>query len=220
MFYNTNPEKMFTGIITEIGKVKSIEPGNNSIVFLIEAKSSIKGKEIGQSIAVNGVCTTIIELSENHFKFEAINETLERSNFRKLKKGMEVNLEPALTLEKSIDGHLVQGHVDETGEVIAINSENDKNTIKIKFPGKISKYLAFKGSITVNGVSLTIADLQDDNFSIELTAHTMANTTFRNLKKEDLVNLETDLIARHLERLLQNKETETSYQYLKDRNFI
>lgn len=211
---------MFTGIITELGEVLDKKARGKSTIFQIGCKTALKDKQIGQSIAVNGVCTTITEISKQGFEFEAIEETMRITNLKNLETGDEVNLEAPLTLAQGIDGHLVQGHIDTTGQVSELTEKKNKVTLNIKFPPQIARFLAFKGSITVNGVSLTIAKLEDDTFTVELTDHTLKNTNFKNLKKGDIVNLETDLIARHLERLLDAKENETKYHFLKDRNLI
>lgn len=211
---------MFTGIIKELGKIKKITKSRKGATFLVQAGSILKNKKIGESIAVNGVCVTITKLTKGYFEFEAIKETLDRSNFKNLKTGDEVNLEPALTLNQSLDGHLVQGHIDTEGMVKNFKKNHGDNILTIKFPKQIAAFLAFKGSITVNGVSLTISNLQDSTFSVSLIPHTLKNTNLKNLKKGDKVNLEVDLIARYLKNLLDKKEDEVKYEFLKDRNLI
>lgn len=211
---------MFTGIIQEPGKVESVKKSEKTTTFKIKAANVIKGKKIGQSIAVNGICTTITKLHKTGFEFDALTETLKISNLSDLKKGDEVNLEPALTLNQSLDGHLVQGHVDAIGKVSAIKDYKGEKTIIISFPKEIAKYLAFKGSITINGISLTISNLQEKTFSVEITPHTLEKTNLKNLKLDDKVNLETDLIARHLEQLLKKTEEQASYEFLRERGLI
>ncbi len=211
---------MFTGIIKEIGKVSKINKKKDEASFTISAKDTIKDKEIGQSIAVNGVCTTITRLSKDSFSFDAIPETLKRTNLSSLKVNDKVNLEPALRLDQPIDGHLVQGHVDCEGTVVANKKFKDEITLTIDFPKEISKYLAFKGSITINGVSLTIANLQTQTLSVELTPLTLKKTNLQYLKLEDKVNLEIDLIARYLEALVQKSEQQASYEFLRERGLI
>lgn len=211
---------MFTGIIQEVGKIAKIKKNEKTTNFTIKAKKVIKGKKVGQSIAVNGVCTTITNLNKNSFEFDALTETLKISNLSDLKEGDELNLEPALSLNQSLDGHLVQGHIDATGKVTAIKDFKDEKTIAIEFPREIAKYLAFKGSITVNGISLTISNLKEKTFSVEITPHTLKKTNLKNLKLADKVNLETDLIARHLEQLLKKTEEQASYEFLRERGLI
>lgn len=208
---------MFTGIIQEIGKVQKIEKNPQGLKILISSNIAIKNKKIGESISVNGTCLTIVEINNNDFAVEIIEETLSRTNLKDLQINSEVNLEPALTLNQGIDGHLVQGHIDTEATVENIDS---KGILTIHFPENISCYLAFKGSVTINGVSLTISDLQDHTFSVALIPHTLATTNLKNLKKADKVNLEVDLIARYLKNLLDKKADETKYEFLKDRNLI
>lgn len=206
---------MFTGIIQELGVIKAIEKAKDLTRFEVEAKSIIKDKKIGDSIAVNGACVTVTKLSKKGFSFDAINETIKLTNFKEFKEGSEVNLEAALKFNQSLDGHLVQGHVDTEGTVVKTGK-----TLSIRFPKELAQFLAYKGSITINGVSLTITDLQHDFFSVELIPHTLENTNLKNLKDEDKVNLEVDMIARYLHRMLGEKEKESKYHFLKERNLI
>lgn len=211
---------MFTGIIQEVGKILKIAEKTNATTFFIQSKTAIKKKKTGQSIAINGICVTITSLSRKSFTFDAMPETLHRTNLKHAKINDKVNLEPAMTLNQSIDGHLVQGHVDAKGEITKFSKTKNGSILRIKFPKQIAAYLSFKGSITVNGVSLTISDLQTDFFEVDLIPHTLKNTNLSNLKKGDKVNIETDFIAKHIKRLLDHKELETKYEFLKDRNLI
>jgi len=211
---------MFTGIITEIGEILKIDKTKNGKSFKIKAPETITNKEIGASIAINGVCTTIIKIEENSFWCDVIQETLSVTNFNDLKEKQKVNLEPALTLNQGIDGHLVQGHVDGTGEVISLTQEAEKTILRIKYPKKLKRFLSLKGSITINGVSLTISRLETENLEVSLIPHTLEKTIFPNLKKGDRVNLEVDLIARYLSNLLESKSKETEFEFLKERGFI
>ena len=211
---------MFTGIIKEIGKVKNIEKTDKFWKFKVETTNILEDKNIGESISVNGVCVTITKISKQNFTFDLIPETLEITNLKNLKISDLVNLEAALRLHQSLDGHLVQGHVDTTGKVIKLKEKDNKIILTIQFPEKIAKYLALRGSITINGVSLTISDLKENNLSVELIPHTLEKTNLKNLKKDDFVNIETDLIAKHLDRLLNKKEGEAKYSYLLERNLL
>lgn len=217
---HTTKSNMFTGIITEIGKVTNIEKINNSTIFSVKTANILTNKKIGESIAVNGACMTVTSIESNSFTFDVMSESLERTNLGNLEKDAEVNLEPALTLNQALDGHMVQGHIDTMGEVENLTQKNDKTILTIKFPEEIAKYLAFKGSITINGVSLTISDLQIKNFSVDLIPHTLEKTNLGKLKKGDKVNLEIDIIARYLERLVTEKEDESKFDFLKRRGFI
>ncbi len=211
---------MFTGIIQELGKITKIEKGKEKTTFTIKAKEILEEKKVGQSIAVNGACMTITEIEKESFKFDAIPESLDLTNLGLTKQDEEVNLEAALKLNQSLDGHLVQGHVDSMAEVLSFNKNNGKVVLKIKIPKGMEKYFALKGSISINGVSLTISFLNTSSFSVDLIPHTLKETNLKNLKKGNKVNLEIDIIARYLQRQLDNKEGESKYSYLLERGFI
>ena len=211
---------MFTGIISELGTIQRIITTESGKTFEVKAGKILQNKKIGDSIAINGACITVTKLEKDHFEFDAIRETLQKTNLKNLKEYDEVNLESAMVLGQTLDGHLVQGHIDATGTVEKFEKNKDQNTLTIKFPFNIAKYLAFKGSVCINGVSLTISELQEDAFSVELIPHTLENTNLKNLKKGDEVNLEIDLISRYLERLLDVKANEAKYEYLRERNLI
>lgn len=211
---------MFTGIIKELGEIIKIEEKNKIKTFVVKASVVIDNKKIGDSIAVNGACMTITKIDKNSFQFDTIQESLEKTNLADLKPGDIVNLEPALALNQGLDGHLVQGHIDTTAEVNEVIKNGDNTEISIKIPKEIKKYLAFKGSITINGVSLTISRLEESIFKISLIPHTLEQTNLKQLNKGSKVNLEIDLIARYLESLLEEKEKETKYEFLRERNLI
>lgn len=211
---------MFTGIITEIGKIVGIAKTDKAITFTVQTKNILENKDIGESIAVNGACMTITFIDKGKFNFEAINETLEKTNLKNLQENSLVNLEPAVPANQALNGHIVQGHIDSIGTIKELVNNEDKTRITINFPKEIEKLLAYKGSITVNGVSLTISDLQINNFSVDITPHTFKKTNLGKLKKEDKVNIEVDIIARYIERMLGEKEEETKFQFLKERGFI
>ncbi|MFA5947672.1 MAG: riboflavin synthase [Candidatus Gracilibacteria bacterium] len=212
---------MFTGIIKEVGKVKKItNDKNNARIFEIFSKKEIKGKKVGQSIAVNGVCTTITKKTKDGFSFYAMPETIEKTNLKFSKIKDLVNLESAMRASDFIDGHLVQGHVDTTAEILELKKIDNRTILKIKTPKIIERYLSLKGSISINGISLTISDIDESDFSVDLIPHTLKNTNLGNLKKSDKVNLEADMIAKYLDRLLEGKEKQAKYNYLKERNFI
>lgn len=211
---------MFTGIIQEQGQIKNIQNSKKGKIFSILTNTILTDKKVGDSIAVDGVCVTITKIDKKTFDFYAMPETLELTNFPDHKIGTNVNLEPALTLNQALDGHIIQGHVDSTCEVLSLNSKSDKSQLTISFSKELSDYLAFKGSITINGVSLTISDLQTNQLTVDLIPHTLEMTNLSELKKGDKVNIEVDLIARYLKNLLDSKEKETKYEFLKERGFI
>ncbi len=194
---------MFTGIIEEMGKVETISTEKGNKNFVISTKKILNGKKIGDSITVNGACCTITKKQNTNFTFAAIPETLKKTNLDSLKKGNLVNLEGSLTLNKALDGHIVQGHVDTKAKIIKLEQSSKKNQLTIQLPQKVKKYLALKGSITINGVSLTVSDLKNSSFSVDLIPYTLKETNLGLLKKNDYINLEIDIIARYLENLIK-----------------
>ncbi len=208
---------MFTGIIEELGQIKTITKEGDIVTFSILSPKTASKVNIGDSVAIDGTCLTVRAKNGDTLIFDAIPETIERTTAKKYLTNTEVNLETSLTLSKGIDGHLVQGHVDGTG---TISSINDKHEITITFPPDLARYLAFKGSVTINGISLTISKLEDTTFQVSLIPHTIESTNMKNVKVGDEVNIEIDLIARYLERMTYEKEGEAKYHFLKERNLI
>ena len=188
---------MFTGIIREVGTIKKISRKKGNIIFLIESKKLLKTRKIGDSIAVDGVCLTIINIKKNLFETEAIPETLKRTTLSIRKTNDKVNLELPITEKEALEGHIVQGHVDDTGTVEDKKNEGNSKILKIQFPQHLKKYIALKGSIAINGVSLTISDLTKNTFNVSLIPHTLKNTNLGLLKKGNKVNLEVDILARY-----------------------
>lgn len=199
---------MFTGIIQAIGQINSKVTDDKGVMLGFRSSdldfSSVK---IGDSIAVNGVCLTVVELDNNGFKADVSQETLNLSVLGDLSIGDDINLEKALRLNQGVDGHLVSGHVDGQGEVIDKTIEGKSTRFKISVPKSLVKYIARKGSITLNGVSLTVNSIEANVFDINIVPHTLTATTLGQLNTGSAVNLEVDIIARHLEQLLNNKES-------------
>lgn len=195
---------MFTGIIKSVGTVEEVSKN------LLKIKHDLEVTP-GDSIAINGVCLTV----NDDGAFDVMDETLKCSNLGELQVEGKVNLEPALEFNGKLDGHLVVGHVDFVGEVLESGS-----TLKITFPTEYSKYFAMKGSVTINGVSLTISGLSEDWLEVSLVDFTLKNTNLGELKAGDKVNIEVDLIARYVERMLEGREGQTKFEWLKERNFI
>ena len=197
---------MFTGIIQAIGQVKSKTMHNKGAVFTFSSSSlDFSTVTIGDSIAVNGVCLTVIEIENESFTADVSQETLNCSIFGDLSMGDAINLEKALRLNQGIDGHLVSGHVDGQGEVTDKALEGESMRFRINVAQSLVKYIARKGSITVNGVSLTVNSIKANGFDINIVPHTLTVTTLGRLNIGDSVNLEVDIIARHLEQLIKNK---------------
>ena len=196
---------MFTGIVEEVGIVQLVDRLPQSARIEIEAKKTLENSKIGDSIAVNGACLTVTNLTMDRFNADISTETLRLTNLGNLKVGAPVNLERSVRLVDRVNGHLVQGHVDEVGKIIGWKDEGDSSLMRVSISLKSMPYIVYKGSITVDGVSLTIANLLDDSFEISLIPHTKEVTTMGQKQIEDQVNIEVDLIGRYIERLLTSK---------------
>lgn len=193
---------MFTGIIEELGKIASLEKHANGAKIRISAKIVTEGTNEGDSIAVNGVCLTALDVKKDSFSADVSQETLEKSTLSRLKNGTNVNLERAVTPQTRLGGHIVQGHVDSRGKFVSASQNGDFWTVRISFPREIGQYMVYKGSISVEGISLTIAELKDDYFEVALIPKTWEMTNLSTLKSGDEVNLEVDVIAKYVERIL------------------
>jgi riboflavin synthase len=191
---------MFTGIVEELGTVRGLE--NHRLD--VGCRAVTAGSPAGASVAVNGVCLTVVDGDDRHLSFDLSDETLARTSLGTLRAGARVNLERPVTLASRLGGHLVQGHVDGVGEVIEVTpDEAGGSTLRVRIPAELRRYVVHKGSISVDGVSLTVAALHDDGISIALIPHTLAVTTFGAIAAGDVVHLEVDLIAKYVERLTQ-----------------
>jgi riboflavin synthase len=201
---------MFTGIIEELGKIASFKKSANGAKIKISANLVTEGTNEGDSIAVNGVCLTALDVEKKSFTADVSQETLDKSTLGKLKIGAKVNLERAVTPNTRLGGHIVQGHVDSCGRFISATQNGDFWTVRIGFPKEIGQYLVYKGSISVEGISLTIAELKSDYFEIAVIPKTWELTNLSTLKAGDEVNLEADVIAKYVERILLSGRTEQS----------
>jgi riboflavin synthase len=193
---------MFTGIIEELGRVRSIEQRGENARIVIEATTALQGTNQGDSIAVNGVCLTALDLKSDSFAADVSKETLARSTLGSLKSGSPVNLERSVTAESRLGGHMVQGHVDGRGQLLSVEDHGESWTVRFGFPGELARYLVFKGSVAVEGISLTIAGLGDDYFEVAIIPKTWEVTNLASLKIGDEVNIEVDVIGKYVERLL------------------
>jgi len=196
---------MFTGIVEERGTVASIEQLTNAARVAIRGSVVLSDVRAGDSIAVNGVCLTVVDLGPDYFTADVMEETLKRSSLDGVGAGSEVNLERAARLDSRLGGHLVQGHVDGTGEVLAIEPDAHWTAMRISLPVGLGRYVVEKGSITVDGVSLTVVAVDDEGFSVSLIPTTLAETTLGSRQVGDRVNLEVDAIAKYVERLMQGR---------------
>ena len=198
---------MFTGIIQSKGSIKEIFSSSDGARLKINANAlDLSESKVGDSIAVDGVCLTVTELTESSFTADVSNETLTCTTFSALKQGKNVNLERSLRVNQGIDGHLVSGHVDGIGAVNSIEKDGDSVRIKIEVQGDIIKYIAKKGSICINGVSLTVNSVENNFFDVNIVPHTLSATTLGDLSLKSNVNIEIDQIARYVERLLSQNE--------------
>ena len=195
---------MFTGIIEELGSVRSIAMHGENARIVIGSSVVTKGTNHGDSIAVNGVCLTALDIQRDSFAADVSRETLSRSTLGNLKPGTFVNLERAVTPATRLGGHIVQGHVDARGTFTGVEDHRESWTVRIGFPMEIGRYLVFKGSVAVEGISLTIANLTDEYFEVAIIPKTWEVTNLSHLKPGDSVNLEVDVIAKYVERLVQH----------------
>ncbi len=193
---------MFTGIIEELGRVRTVEQHGEDSLIVIAARTVTAGSVDGDSISVNGVCLTALDVRPDSFAADVSKETLFRSTLGKLEEGSPVNLERAVTPATRLGGHIVQGHVDARGEFLGSESHGESWTFRFAYPKEIARYLVFKGSVAVEGISLTIANLAEDYFEIAIIPKTLQVTNFSQLKPRDEVNLEVDVIAKYVERIL------------------
>jgi riboflavin synthase len=201
---------MFTGIIEELGVVDGIETRANGARIRLRCGKVLDDAAIGSSIAVNGVCLTATELSRNGFAAEVAAETLRRSTLGQLKPGDHVNLERPLAAGGRLGGHIVQGHVDGVGEIVSLEQRGGDWWLKVRVPAALSRYTAEKGSIAIDGISLTVAAIESDVASASVIPHTYANTVLKLRRAGDRVNIECDILAKYVERLLGGRAGSSS----------
>jgi riboflavin synthase len=198
---------MFTGIIEELGIVERMDLLGDGARLKIRCLKALEDSKEGLSIAVNGVCLTAVDLEASSFVADLAPETMRRSNLGDLRPGSAVNLERPLSISDRLSGHIVQGHVDGTGELLAFEELGDNNWwMQVRVPPELDRYLVFKGSIAIDGISLTVAELRSDVIAITVIPHTYFNTTLGRRKPGDRLNLECDILAKHVEKLLAGME--------------
>ena len=218
---------MFTGIIEELGIIQEIKKGSKSSKLLIKANKVLENTNVGDSICTNGVCLTVTNLKANSFEADVMAETLRRSNLGDLKVGSKVNLERALTLQSRLGGHIVSGHIDGTGEVISLVKEDNATWVTIKTTNDILRYIVLKGSITIDGISLTVAYVDENVFKVSIIPHTAQETTLLNKSIGETVNLECDVISKYIEKLMglntkeeNKKNTSLTEDFLRENGFF
>lgn len=194
--------QMFTGIIEEIGKVKAIRRGTKSVTLEIQAQKVLEGTLVGDSIATNGVCLTVTSLTPSGYTADVMPETVRRTSLAQLTVGSSVNLERALTLQTRLGGHIVSGHIDGTGRIARREADDNALWLWVACDASLMRYIIEKGSVTLQGVSLTVAKVADGMFAVSLIPHTQGATTLHEMKVGDVVNIENDMIAKYVEKLM------------------
>ena len=197
---------MFTGIVEEIGKIKSF----NGEKLVVECKKVLENTQLGDSIAIDGCCQTVVDLTSNTFSTDVSPETLRI--IKGFKAGELVNLECALTPQSRMGGHIVQGHIDGVAKYLG--------KMRFEVPKELDKYIVYKGSITINGVSLTVAQNERNTFAVAIIPHTLENTNLKTLKTGDFVNIETDIVGRYVEKFLSTKDNNLTEDFLKENGFM
>ena len=196
---------MFTGLVAELGSVERLAEGEDTCRLSVRARKVLGGLKVGDSVAVNGVCLTVTDLRSNGVTADVMPETVRRTTMHGLRPGDRVNLERALRLADGLDGHIVQGHVEGVGTVTKVRPEGNALVYTIAAPAELTPYIVEKGSVTVDGVSLTVIQAGDTEFGVSLIPHTAAQTTLGYKKPGDTVNLETDILARYIGRFLSRR---------------
>jgi riboflavin synthase len=196
---------MFTGIVRELGRIAVVDGSEDGVRIVVEAPETARDASVGDSVAINGVCLTVTDTSSAGLAFDAVPETLRRTSLGRLAAGENVNVEPALRAGEPLGGHYVQGHVDGVGVIRAGAPEGDGRRVWIDPPAELRRYTAEKGSVTVEGVSLTVAELDEAGFAVALVPHTLAATTLGKLAPGDTVNIEVDILAKYVERLVARR---------------
>ena len=200
---------MFTGLIEEVGSVLQVPATGRDTQFQIVAPRVAEKIQIGDSIAVNGCCLTVAAHRGDQLSFDLLEETLDRTNLKTLRRESRVNLERALAVDARLGGHFVQGHVDHAARIVALEQSNADQRLEVELPSEFAHYVACKGSIAVNGISLTVAEVSQESFAVWIIPHTKARTNLDTARAGDRVNLEFDLIAKYLERMLDRHAVRT-----------
>lgn len=195
---------MFTGIIKKLSKIERVFEKNESLFVEVQKPKNWK-IWIGESISINGVCSTVKNLSKNNFQVEYMPETIAKTTVGDFRKGMEVNLEKSLKMNDLLDGHIVQGHIDTTGKITEIATVKESKVMKVTVPSKFMKFIAEKGSVSIDGISLTVVKTGRCWFSVSLVSYTLENTNLGKIKRGEKINIETDILAKYLDKLLKKQ---------------
>ena len=212
---------MFTGIIEEVGIIKEVKRGVKSSKLIIKANKVLEKTRVGDSICTNGVCLTVTNVKGNSFEADVMAETLRRSNLGLLDIGNKVNLERALNLESRLGGHIVSGHIDGTGEILSLMKEDNSTWVTIRTTSDILRYIVLKGSITIDGISLTVSYVDKSVFKVSIIPHTAQKTTLLTKNNGDTVNLECDVISKYVEKVMElSKKEENKKNTLLTEDFL
>lgn len=203
---------MFTGIVEEIGSIRHVLSGQNSGEIAIRADRVLEGTKVGDSIAVNGVCLTVISIQEDGFTADVMPETLRRSNLGRLRAGDPVDLERAMAVDGRFGGHIVSGHIDGTGQIVEQRKEGNAVWVRIQASAPILRLIVEKGSIAIDGISLTVASVSEKDFQVSIIPHTGGETILLKKRPGDMVNLENDVIGKYVQRLFPAQDTETQQE--------
>ncbi len=207
---------MFSGIIEEIGTARRV----SADWLTISARRVLEGAKLGDSIAVNGACLTVVDLGEGAFSVDVMPETLRLTNLGKLRAGDGVNLERALAVGDRLGGHFVQGHVEGVGRLLSLTPEEGAILVRFSAPPEIMRYVVKKGFVALDGISLTVVECDHDSFGVSLVAYTQRNTTLASKKRGDLVNIETDIVAKYVERLRRGNDATIDLSFLAEQGFL
>ena len=199
---------MFTGIVEEVGKISKIEEGKDFLHITIEGSKVLNPLNLGDSVAVNGVCLTVTNFNNSSFTADVMAETQKKSSLKTLSKGSLVNLERAVTLNKPLGGHIVSGHIDGTGEIINIKKEGIATLLEVKTKETLLKYMVSKGSVALDGVSLTLVDIKEKSFTVSLIPHTKEETILMNKNIGDIMNIECDVLGKYIYKFMNLKKEE------------
>lgn len=210
---------MFTGIIEEKGKIEAVKHGAKSCELLISANKIFDDLKIGDSVAVNGICLTATDVKPPLFTADVMAETIRRTSIGEIPKGGYVNLERAMQLNGRFGGHIVSGHIDGTGTVISMKREDNAVWVTIRADSKILKYIIEKGSVALDGISLTVANVENDRFSVSVIPHTAQETTLLDKKSGDKINIECDVVGKYIERFTHNKNEGITVEMLSKYGF-
>ena len=210
---------MFTGIVEEIGEIAGISKGANSCVYTVSAKKILEDMHVGDSIAVNGLCLTVTSFTDGYFTADVMNESLRRSNLGDLKRGSRVNLERAMAANGRFGGHIVSGHIDGTGILRSYEREANAVWVTVTAGEELMRYIIMKGSVALDGVSLTVARLYKDAFAVSLIPHTGEETTLLSKKVGDRINIENDIVGKYVERLCGRQSSGIDEDFLRKYGF-